>query len=384
MIKVLCWIGFFFLPYLCTAQPLSKRLDSLLSDPLLKTSEVGITVYDLTAGKSLFRYQDEKLYRPASVEKIVTGVTALARLGSDFTYETKLKMKGVVQNDTLHGSLYVVGGFDPLFMVEDMDSMVQSLTDRGIRYVTDSLVADLSMTDSLYWGSGWSWDDAPFEFQPYLSPLLLNRGCVQVKAFPQQKGEVPIVECLPASSYYKVENRAVSRDPQAGKFKVNRNWMEQGNRILLQGNVERTTSKYVSMHRGDAFFMHVWKERLQQQGISVPQKVHYLTDSLAVPDSLCLLFEVKRPLKKVLHEAMKESDNLCAESMFYQLASKGTGCSRVGAEQAVKIIQQFIQQELQLNPKNYKIADGSGVSLYNYVSPQLLMACLKYVRFRAK
>ena len=175
MIKVICWIGLFLMPYLCTAQPLSKRLDSVLRDPLLQTSEVGITVYDLTAGKSLFRYQDRKLYRPASVEKIVTGVTALARLGSNSTYDTKLKMKGVIQNDTLHGSLYVVGGFDPLFMEEDMDSLVQSLADRGIRYVTDSLVADISMTDSLYWGSGWSWDDAPFEFQPYLSPLLLNR-----------------------------------------------------------------------------------------------------------------------------------------------------------------------------------------------------------------
>ena len=68
------------------AQSLAQRLDSLLfNDSMLKTSEVGIAVFDLTAGKSLFNYQDEKLYRPASTEKVVTSVSALAILGMDYT-----------------------------------------------------------------------------------------------------------------------------------------------------------------------------------------------------------------------------------------------------------------------------------------------------------
>ena len=37
------------------AQPLAQRLDSLLfNDPMLKTSEVGISVFDLTTGEQLF------------------------------------------------------------------------------------------------------------------------------------------------------------------------------------------------------------------------------------------------------------------------------------------------------------------------------------------
>ena len=47
------------------SQPVSQRLDALLNDEILKTSEVGITVFDLTTGESLYRYQDEKLYRPS-------------------------------------------------------------------------------------------------------------------------------------------------------------------------------------------------------------------------------------------------------------------------------------------------------------------------------
>lgn len=44
------------------AQPLSQRLDALLHEEVLKTSEVGIAVFDLTTGKSVYRYQDDKLY----------------------------------------------------------------------------------------------------------------------------------------------------------------------------------------------------------------------------------------------------------------------------------------------------------------------------------
>ena len=55
------------------AQSLQHKLDSLLvNTSLLKTSEVGITIFDLTTGQTLFQHQDEKLYRPASTEKVIT------------------------------------------------------------------------------------------------------------------------------------------------------------------------------------------------------------------------------------------------------------------------------------------------------------------------
>jgi D-alanyl-D-alanine carboxypeptidase (penicillin-binding protein 4) len=98
-----------------------------------------------------------------------------------------------IENDTLKGSLYLIGGFDPEFMDEDLDRLVDALASQGIRYVTDTLAADVSMTDSVYWGSGWCWDDTPYSFQPYLSPLMLNRGCVDVSVSPAQKDSLPQV-----------------------------------------------------------------------------------------------------------------------------------------------------------------------------------------------
>ena len=165
------------------SQPVSQRLDALLNEEILKTSEVGITVFDLTTGESLYRYQDEKLYRPASIEKVITSVTALARLGADYTMDTHLRYTGKIENDTLKGNLYLIGGFDPEFMDEDLDSLVAAVEAQGIRYVADTIAADVSMTDSVYWGPGWSWDDTPL-FIPALSfsPDAESRlcGCVRL------------------------------------------------------------------------------------------------------------------------------------------------------------------------------------------------------------
>ena len=366
------------------AQPLAQRLDSLLNDPLLTTSEVGITVFDLTTGESLFRYQDEKLYRPASTEKVITSVTALARLGTDYTMDTRLQYTGRIVNDTLKGSLYLVGGFDPEFMDEDLDSLVEVIARSGIRYITDTLAADVSMMDSVYWGPGWSWDDVPHSFQPYLSPLMLNRGCVDVTVTPIQKDSLPQVLCVPASDYYKVKNEAISHQPQAGKLKITRNWLHNGNLIHITGNVAKTTTKTLSVYTSKDFFFHTFVSRLRERGVEArttgfaecPQ-----SDSLTVVSPL---FTLSRPIGEVLKQMMKESDNLCAESMFYHLAAKYAARKQVNADDGTDAINDFMKTGLGFNPEYYRIADGSGVSLYNYVSPRLMLEYLKFAYYHAE
>ena len=363
------------------AQPLAQRLDSLLNDPLLKTSEVGITVFDLTTGESLFRYQDEKLYRPASTEKVITSVTALARLGMDYTMDTRLQYTGQIENDTLKGNLYLIGGFDPELMDEDLDSLVEAVCRSGIRFIADSLLADVSMTDSVYWGPGWSWDDVPYSFQPYLSPLMLNRGCVDVTVTPTKKDSLPDVTCVPASDYYQVDNDAVSLQPEAGKLEVTRNWLYQGNLIHVSGNASKTVTKTLSINDSKHFFLHTFASRLREKGIVVstagfaecPQ-----LDSLTVVSSI---YTLKRPIGEVLKQMMKESDNLCAESMFYHLAFQYAQKKYVGSEDGTDAINSFMKEELGFNPEHYRIADGSGVSLYNYVSPRLMLEYLKYAYY---
>ena len=80
-------------------------------------------------------------------------------------------------------------------------------------------------------------------------------------------------------------------------------------------------------------------------------------------------------MDQILTRMMKNSDNLYAESMFYQLAAS-TGNRPATAKLGRELINRLIQK-LGLNPGNYYIADGSGLSRKNYVSPAFFVSFLR-------
>jgi len=81
-------------------------------------------------------------------------------------------------------------------------------------------------------------------------------------------------------------------------------------------------------------------------------------------------------MEEILRPMMKNSDNLFAESTFYQLAA-ASGHRRATAGQARHEVNRLIQK-LGFQPSDYYVADGSGLSLYNYVTAELEVAFLRY------
>ena len=239
---------------------LSSRLDTLIKYRLPAGSNVSISVYDLTADKALYSYQADKLSRPASTMKLLTTITALARPEADEPFCTEVWYKGMIERDTLKGDIYVVGGFDPEFDDEALDSLVGKVSRLPFSVVQGKIYGDVSMKDSLYWGSGWLWDDTPYSFQPYLSPLMLDKGVVTVTAFPGVQGDTARLECAPASSYYTLTNTTKTRAPSAGRFRVSRDWLENGNDITVSGNVDGKRTGTVNIYSSQDFFMHTFLE----------------------------------------------------------------------------------------------------------------------------
>lgn len=74
---------------------------------------------------------------------------------------------------------------------------------------------------------------------------------------------------------------------------------------------------------------------------------------------------------------MKESDNLNAEALLCRLGAQASEKKQVAAEDGIVEIMKLIRR-LGKNPNQYKIADGCGLSNYNYLSPALLVDFLKY------
>ena len=95
-----------------------------------------------------------------------------------------------------------------------------------------------------------------------------------------------------------------------------------------------------------------------------------------VPSDAETLCERTHTIDQVLEPMMKKSDNSMAEALFYQLAHRqgGQGASR---KHAVRLISRLVKR-LDLDADHYQFADGSGLSLYNYVTPELLGCLLRH------
>ena len=271
------------------------RLDSLLDNTLFETSLVGLMVYDLTGDSVYYTHNYRQMMRPASTMKLVTAITALDRLGSDYDYQTRIYYSGTVTNGTLKGNIYCVGGFDPTLTRDDIAVMAESVRAMGVDSISGSIVADRQMKDALDYGEGWCWDDD----NPMLMPLSVGRKDIFLKTFSEEL-------------------------------------MRQG--IRMRG------------------------VQLQQRG--------------QMPSNARRISVYRHNINVVLERMMKVSDNFYAESMFYQTAAS-TGHRPAKAADAAGITKQLIKK-IGLGSKPYRIADGSGLSLYNYVSPELLVGLLRY------
>ena len=351
---------------------IADRIDELITKQLPSSSEVGISVYNLSTQQEIYNHNGNKLSRPASTLKLITAVTALDREIPPF--ETSLWYNGVIENNVLYGDIYVVGGFDPEFDESRMDRLVSKINQLPIQKIHGNIYGDVSLKDSLYWGHGWAWDDNPNSYQPYLSPLMYNKGKVTVVAQPTQAGSPAIVSVTPKSSYYSVINTTASNSPSEDKFKVTRDWMNNQNTILVYGNVDRYRKVSLNMHNSSLFFIHTFYEKIINSGIQI--EGGYDLKSIELGKETEELDRIKTPIYNVLKEMLKESDNLNAEATLHQLGRLSKD-KHIGAEDGIAYIDTLIQKLGHL-PGMYRVVDGSGLSAYNAISPDLLVSFLKY------
>ena len=119
-------------------------------------------------------------------------------------------------------------------------------------------------------------------------------------------------------------------------------------------------------------FAEVLLKQLRDKGVTVTGGA---TTGRA-PQRLTEIADFVTPLDLILKRMMKNSDNLYAESVFYQVAA-GNAPRPVSARQGAAAVKRLIQR-LGLPAGMYVVADGSGLSLYDFVTPELMVRLLKY------
>src|SRR5262245_31887861 len=94
---------------------LPESVDRLISSsPVARTDFWGIKVVDLTTGKTIYELNANHFFVPASNTKLFTTALALARLGPDFKFHTRVMADAAPDADSrIAGDLRLVGGGDP-------------------------------------------------------------------------------------------------------------------------------------------------------------------------------------------------------------------------------------------------------------------------------
>lgn len=115
-------------------------------------------------------------------------------------------------------------------------------------------------------------------------------------------------------------------------------------------------------------------QELQNAGITLKGDIK--NGRLPKSENLRLLCERTHTIDQILKPMMKQSDNLYAEALFYQMAARN-GKPYATRKQGSEHIRTLVER-LGFNASDFTFADGSGVSLYNYASPELLVALLRY------
>ena len=118
-------------------------------------------VVSLDRGDTLYAREADRLFTPASNLKLFTAAAALYLLEPNYRFVTSLATTGWVCGDTLYGDLVLIGRGDPDLTTADLGALADSLAGLGVQHVTGDLVADVSLFDTVVWGSGWLWDDGP-------------------------------------------------------------------------------------------------------------------------------------------------------------------------------------------------------------------------------
>ncbi len=142
-------------------EQLRSDIDEVLQDSLFRTASVGIKVVSVETGEVIYVKNAHKLHHPASTTKLFTAATALAKLGSNFQFETTLH---AVRTDDPHviGNLYLKGKGDPVLGSDFIIQLSDVLAKAGIKSIVGDIVVDETYFDTVREGPGWMWDDKPF------------------------------------------------------------------------------------------------------------------------------------------------------------------------------------------------------------------------------
>ncbi len=326
-----------------------KTLHELVSSsPIFSKSYTGFALYDPVAKKTLYEFDSDKYFTPASNTKLFTLYTALSLLG-DTIPAFEYGIKG--------DSLILYGTGDPSllhpFFVEN-DTLIQFLKSRPeqLFYCSDNFI------DERY-GAGWAWDDYLYYYQVEKSAMPIFGNVVSIK-----KNANTLTDTITPAYFqqYIDRNTGIERSRPRFKRALSTNQMNLEGALSAQQNFHQEVPfKYSDSLLINLLQMEVGKEigLLSIPKISVTEKVYSgATDSL-------------------YRRMMVESDNFVAEQLLLMCANELF--DTMNTRRIIAYAKDSLLQDLS-DPLRW--VDGSGLSRYNLFTPRSIVQLLEKIQER--
>ena len=366
---------------------LRRDLQGIFSAPTVDHGVWSVAVHSLKRGETLYRSNSFRLQVPASNQKVLTTAVAAERLGWDYRYTTQVYATGPIAGGQLDGDLIVVANGDPTINPRHpqrwtaFDDWATQLAAKGVRVISGHLIGDDNAFAEPGWGLGWSWDDFALGYGAPVSALQYNENQVEVLVGPaREAGQRPIVSVAPPGSGLTIDYQ-VTTAPAGTDSYVSLERIPGTALLTVRGQVAAGSAPIrdtAAVPNPTIFYLNALREALSRHGIVVGGSTIDIDDVAKPLDrsrATLLLEDQSASLAEIIDATNKWSRNLYAETLLRSLSPAGAPAT---TEAGLQVLTDTLRS-WGVSTDYYLARDGSGLSRYDYLTPDALIGVLTYL-----
>lgn len=367
-------------------QPLDRPVETLLADPRLGGARTGVVLIDLDSGDVLAQHAAEDSFIPASNMKLLTSGAALALLGKDFAFRTELVYQPAADGSARgspHGRVILRGSGDPALgdpkLLAEMKLTVEGLLDSWIKALKDAsvspgaeLVIDDRVFDRQYVHPTWPVSQLNRWYCAEVAGLNFHANILSIFTEPQEPGRPPTIKTEPMAPWLEIKNKARSVKQGNHTAWVAREAGSAGNVFTLHGDVRWSTDPVeVALTDNPLFTGQLLAARMTAAGIG-PSTVRLAGADEPGLGAGRVLHVVRTDLPTALRRCNVDSYNLYAECLLKRMGHDVT--TQPGSwSNGPAVLRMALQDRLGAAAgAAITVADGSGMSRSNRVTPRML------------
>jgi len=353
---------------------LQQELAAIFQTPQFDRSFWSVLVRPAGSTEDMFALNAGKLMMPGSTLKIVTTAAAAERLGWDHRFETRVVTVAPIESGVLRGDLVIIGGADPGISERSdqpgaLRMMARQVREGGVRRIEGGIIGHDDLFDDQPFGDGWTLDNLAYGYAAPVSALTYNEGSVDlVIRAGAAAGDPVAIQVRPEGSTLDVDNRLVTvAETGAGTLTLHR--LPGSSHVTVRGQIPAKAAPFArtaSVDNPTLFFASAFRLALIAEGVDVAGDAIDIDDFASKPDlaeARILVTRRSSPLSELAAAMMKVSQNQYAEMLLKSIGGR-RGMQDVLGGWGVP-------------GDGYVLADGSGLSRYNYVTSEALVRILQ-------